>query len=186
MVKARSIAAPKKGPFNIDLACGDNKRPDYFGIDKFKTTATDAVFDLLLFPWPIKAGTVDTINCSHFFEHIPARKRPPFMNECYRVLKAGAQMVVTVPDPDSHRAIQDFTHEYPPPCAESFLYFNKKWRTDNKLLHGDYAAINCNFDFSYGFNLDPDVTLRSAEWQQFAIKHYRNHSGDLQVTLTKR
>lgn len=172
-------------PFHLDLACGDRKAENCLGIDKFETPSTDFVFDLLTFPWPCDDGVVDGIHCSHFFEHIPGPLRPRFMDECCRVLKQGSQMVISVPDGDSHRAIQDYTHMWPPVVAESFLYFNKEWREREKLTHGDYR-MTCDFDFGYGYSLDQDIMLRSAEQQQFALKHYRNHSNDLVVTLTKK
>ena len=34
----------------LDLACGDNKREGYFGVDKYKTASTDKVVDLMKYP----------------------------------------------------------------------------------------------------------------------------------------
>jgi SAM-dependent methyltransferase len=171
----------------IDLGCGDNKRKDgdWLGVDKFKTDSTDYTFDLFEFPWPIETGSVAMFSCSHFFEHVPAMRRVPFMDECFRCLKVGGQLVVIVPHYNSMRAVQDFTHEWPPICESSFLYFNKGWREQNKLTHGAYS-MNCDFDFSYGFQLDNDIQVRNIEFQQFALKHYSNTANDLHVTLTRR
>lgn len=177
------ITPPKGGPFNLDLACGDNKKAGYVGIDVCKTASTDHVFDLLQFPWPIDSGAVDELHCSHFFEHVPGKQRPAFMDECWRVLKPGAKMVVICPHWSSMRSIQDYTHEWPPVAETSFLYFNKGWRDANKLSH--YAAT-CDFDFSYGFLMDHDVALRNQEYQLNAQKHMNNAVLDVHVTLTKR
>ena len=169
----------------LDLGCGDRKAEGYLGIDKFKTDATDYTFDLLEFPWPVADGSVAAIHCSHFFEHIPARLRPKFMDECYRVMEDKGQLVIIVPHYNSMRAIQDYTHEWPPISESSFLYFNLGWRTQNKLLHGAYE-MKCDFDFGYGYSLDPDVQVRNQEYQQVAIKHYTNAAMDLHVTMTAR
>jgi predicted SAM-dependent methyltransferase len=169
----------------LDLACGDRKTEGFLGIDKWKTVSADYVFDLLQFPWPIDDDSVMAINCSHFFEHIPGKLRPDFMDECFRVMKKGGQMIVTVPYGHGSRAYQDYTHEWPPVVETSFLYFNKGWREMNKLTHGAYD-IKCDFDFGYGWSLDPDVNVRNQEYQQFAIKNYVNAATDLQVSLTKR
>lgn len=177
---------PEGQPFLLDLGCGNNKRDGYLGVDYAETDATDFLHDLYDLPWPCDDGVVDEIHCAHFFEHLRGSQRPAFMNEAYRILKPQGKLVIITPDADSHRAIQDFTHEWPPVCAESFLYFNKDWRTANKLLHGAYAQITCDFDFGYGFNADTEVAVRNSDFQQFAMKHYRNHSTDLHVTLTKR
>lgn len=167
----------------IDLACGDNKREGFFGIDKFKTDSTDAEVDLLSFPWPIESDSVEEVNCSHFLEHVPKELRPKFMEELYRVMKKHGKATFTTPMHD--RCYQDFTHEWPPVVAGSYLYFNKQWREQNKLMHGAYD-IKCDFDFAYGFGLPPEIASRNMEYQQFAIQHYNNSTTDLIVTLTKK
>lgn len=179
------IQFPEGQPIRLDLGCGDNKMQDFFGIDKFKTDSSDFEFDLFEPNWPIADGTVDAIFSSHFFEHIPALKRPVFMDEVYRVLKVGAQATFIAPYWSSMRAVQDFTHEWPPICEATFQYFNKGWRAVNKLRHGHYD-MKCDFDFTYGYALDGGVFVRNPEWQQFALKHYIQAANDIHVTLTKR
>lgn len=183
--KLATVPARISGPVKLDLGCGDNKKDGFLGVDKFATASTDHVFDLLEFPWPVDDGAVEEAHCSHFFEHIPAGKRVPFMEELYRVLAKGAKAMFITPHAHSDRAIQDFSHEWPPIVPASYLYFNKGWRESNKLTHGAYA-IGCDYDFGYGYSLDADITVRNAEYQQFAIKHYNNAASDLIVTLTKR
>jgi hypothetical protein len=167
----------------LDLGCGDNKREGFFGIDVAKTAAADAVFDLTAFPWPIESGTVEALHCSHFFEHLTGAQRMAFMDECGRIMQVGAQLTIIVPYWSSMRAIQDPTHQWPPVCESSFLYFNRKWREDNKLGH---YPIACDFDFGYGYALDNDVIVRAQDFQQFALRHYLQAANDLHVTLTKR
>ena len=167
----------------IDLACGNNKREGFFGIDKFKTEATDAEFDLLSFPWPIADDSVSEAHCSHFFEHVPAKQRNAFMSELHRVMQVGAKATFITPLGD--RALQDATHEWPPIVCGSYLYYNKEWRRQNKLEHGDYVCT-ADFDYTYGYALDNDVALRNADFQAYAIKFYHNAALDLYVTLKKR
>lgn len=175
-----------KGPgLKLDLGCGNNKREGFLGVDLVKTDATDYVHDLFRFPWPFGDGEVAELHCSHFFEHVPALLRPKFMDECYRVLVPGGQMQVIVPYYSSMRAIQDFTHEWPPIAESSFLYFNKGWRDQNKLVHGHYA-MKCDFDFVYGYALDADLQVRNVEFQRHAVKSDINAVADLIVTLTRR
>lgn len=181
--KQIKITPPAEGPFNLDLGCGDGKKEGFLGIDIAKTVAADYQFDLTKFPWPIADGVVDELHCSHFFEHLTGAQRMSFMDECWRILKTGSKFTVIVPHWSSMRSIQDPTHQWPPVAETSFLYFNKQWRTDNKLSH---YPITCDFDFGYGYQLDPDVTVRNIEFQHFSIKHYNNAIMDLYVTLTKR
>lgn len=167
----------------IDIACGNNKREGFFGIDKYKTDSTDAEVDLLQFPWPIESESVDEAHCAHFFEHIPANLRKSFMEELHRVLKPKATCQIIVPMGD--RMMQDPTHQWPPVVPGSFLYFNQEWLKQNKLTHGDYLT-SADFDYTYGFALNPAVAARNAEYQQYALSFYQNAATDLYVTLTKR
>lgn len=180
--KLKMIKFPD-GEVHLDLGCGDNKKAGTFGIDIAKTASADYTMDLTNSPWPIEDAAVDSIHCSHFFEHLTGEQRIAFMEECYRILKDGKQMVIIVPHWSSMRSIQDPTHQWPPLAESSFLYFNKQWMTDNKLTH---YGINTDFDFGYGYSVDGDVQVRNADFQQFAIKHYNNAILDLFVTLTKK
>lgn len=177
------IRATEGQPLRIDLGCGDNKREGFFGVDVARTPAADAVFDLTAFPWPIDDACVDELHCSHFLEHLTGEQRMPFMDECARVLKTGAQLTIVVPYWSSPRAVQDPTHKFPPVVETSFLYFNRKWREDNRLTH---YPIACDFDFTFGYAFDNDVAVRNQEYQLFAVRHYLQAVNDLHVTLTKR
>ena len=167
----------------LDLGCGDNKREGFEGVDKFKTDSTDHVVDLLEFPWPWDDGSVEEVHCSHFFEHVPADKRARFMEELWRVMVPGGRALFITPMGD--RALQDATHQWPPLVAASYLYYNKDWRVANKLQHGFYD-IKADFDYTYGFGLAPNIAVRNAEFQAFAIAHYNNAASDLHVTLVRR
>ena len=166
----------------LDFGCGQNKREGFIGVDKVKTRETDIVVDLFEFPWPWKDASVQEIHCSHFFEHIPGRLRAQFMNEAYRILAFNGIMTVISPYYSSMRAIQDYTHEWPPICEASFLYFNKGFREGNKLTHYN---VTCDFDFTYGYVIDNEVMGKQDDVKAFWLKHYLNTAGDLQVTLTK-
>lgn len=179
------VEKPKKAGLRIDLGCGDNKREGFKGVDLFKTKSTDYVHDLLKFPWPFKTGSVEEAHSSHFFEHIPAKMRPKFMDELYRVLEPGGKATIICPYYRSVRAIQDFTHEWPPIAENSFLYFNKNWREQNKLTHG-YYDMACDFDFVYGYSVNPAWVNKSEDARAFAMIHYNETVSDIHVTLTSR
>lgn len=181
VVKKKKAATDLK----LDLGCGNNKREGFLGVDMTKTPATDFVHDLFKFPWPFADGCAEELHCSHFFEHVPAMLRPKFMEECYRILKPGGKFTVITPYYSSMRSVQDFSHQWPPICEASFLYFNKGWREQNRLTHGVYA-MKCDFDFGYGYMLDPMLQSRNYDFQQAAIKNDLNAVLDLHVTLTRR
>ena len=57
-------------------------------------------------------------------------------------------------------------------------------RALNKLTHGAYD-IKSDFDFTYGWSIDPDVQVRSQDYVSHALKYWNNAAQDLFVTLTK-
>jgi len=187
-------------PLRLSLACGDNKPEGFKGVDIAPTASADYALDLLSFPWKQFAdNSVEEIECSHFVEHIPHGDgyHDPFFqffDELYRILKPAefdpnnpnialkGFARITCPYYSSMRAWQDPTHQRAISEA-SFLYLNRQWRLDNKLNH---YPVTCDFDFSYGYVLQPEWQNRSQEAQAFAIQHYHNVVSDIQVLLTKR
>jgi hypothetical protein len=167
----------------LDIGCGQSKAEGFVGIDAVKCDGVDIVHDLRVVPWPIDAESVEEARCMHFFEHLTGAERMIFMDELYRVMQRGAKVAIQVPYWSSARAIQDPTHQWPPVSETSFLYFNKGWRVDNKI---DHYPIACDFDFTYGYALDPAWVTRHHEAQAFAVSHYLNAARDLVVTLTRR
>jgi ubiquinone/menaquinone biosynthesis C-methylase UbiE len=177
------ILVPEDGPFKLDLGCGKGKKEGFIGIDIVKTEDVDYILDLTTTNWPIPDSSVDEIYCCHVFEHLEGPQRIPFMDECWRIMKVGAQMQVIVPYWNSMAAIQDPTHKWPPVCERSFLYFNKGFRKLNDLGH--YLG-KADFDFGVGYTLDSDTGARVREVQEYRVKYYCNAVSDLFITLTKR
>ncbi len=164
----------------IDLACGDNKREGFLGVDKYKTSSTDFVFDLEK-KWELEDNSVDEIHCSHYIEHCPNLLH--FYQELYRVLKVGGTATIIAPYGKNNRAWQDPTH-----CRciveESFFYVDKNFRELNKLEH--YLA-DVDFEYVVSYHgIDPTWANRNQESLQFAIKHYWNVVSDVQAVLKKR
>jgi Methyltransferase domain len=176
------IRVPEGKEFKLDIGCGERKQDGHIGIDISPCPGVDHVMDVRKYPWPIDDAVVDGIYTSHFFEHLDGPERVDFMNECWRVMKTGAQMVVIVPYWSSVRSIQDPYHKFPPVAENSFLYFVEHWRVDNKLTH---YPITCNFNFGYGYALDPELSLRAEMVQQQSVKSNINAVMDVHVTLTK-
>lgn len=165
----------------LDLGCGENKREGFTGVDFFANA--DLKVDLFQFPWPWDSDTVEEVWCSHFFEHIPGPMRIPWMDELWRILVPKGKATIIVPYWSSPRAIQDPMHQWPPVAEQSFLYFNKAWKTMNKLNH--YLG-QADFDFTYGYYFDVETAQKNQETQSFFVKHYIQSVNDLQVNLVKR
>jgi len=164
----------------LDLACGQNRQEGYFGVDIAPGDKVDAVVDLEQYPWPIESDSAEDIVCSHYIEHTSDLIK--FMDEVYRILKPGGKIKVIAPYYTSIRCWQDPTHKHAISDA-TFLYYNKGWREANKL---DHYNIKCDFDFTYGYDMNSQWANRSDEARNFAITHYWNVVNDIHVVLTKR
>jgi hypothetical protein len=173
----------KKKLLKLDLGCGQNRHDGYVGVDIIALPKVDVIHDLRYAPWPWKSNSVDEVFCAHFFEHLTGPERIVFMNELGRVLKPKRQAVMIMPNWGSERAVADPTHQWPPLCRASFFYFDKVWRTANKL---DHYPITCDFTFTYGFDVSPDWQKRPPEEQEMGKEFYINVVRDLHVILTRR
>jgi len=164
----------------LDLACGQNKTENYFGIDLVAGSKVDAVMDLEQFPWSIESESVENIVCNHYVEHTSDLIK--FMNEVYRILKPKGEIKIVAPYYTSIRCWQDPTHKRA--INEStFLYFNKQWREINNLSH---YPIDGDFDYSYAYELNESWVNQSEEIRNFAIKHYNNVINHIHIIMTKR
>jgi predicted SAM-dependent methyltransferase len=172
----------------LDLACGDNKKEGFVGVDIAKTASTDIVHNLLEYPWPFADNSVDALHCSHYIEHIPMIEINgkdalfAFFDECYRILKPGAALEIWCPCARSNRAFQDPTHRRFI-VGETFLYANKEWRDANKLGHYN---VQCDFNL----NVDPmvagELTLLHPEAAGRRINESWNVVFDWKAILIKK
>ena len=165
----------------LDLGAGKNKREGFLGVDVRPFDGVDIVADLTQ-PWPWADGEVEEINASHIVEHFTAPQRIHFVNECWRVLKPGGKVSVVVPHWASCRAYGDLTHQWPPVSEFWFYYLSKSWR-DANAPHND--GYTCDFAATWGYSLNPALTARNQEFQQFALGNYKEAAQDIVATLTK-
>ena len=181
----------------LDLGCGQQKSSIEFfkenlhieadrviGIDIADIEGVDIVHDLTVFPYPIEDESVDAIFSSHFVEHLDGIERMKFFDECYRILKPGGKMRHLHTYYKSVRAVQDPTHKWPPLSENSYLYWDKNWREQNKL---DHYPIKCDFEFNvYYVWQDPTVANKNEETRFFNIDKYWNIVADMIVDMVKR
>ncbi|MEK7641696.1 MAG: hypothetical protein AAB365_01755 [Patescibacteria group bacterium] len=163
----------------LDVACGQNKREGFVGVDIAPGPGVDFVWDLEKYPWePFKDNSVKEINVAHYAEH--TKDLMKFMDEIYRICEDGAKVTIHGPYYTSIRCWQDPTHTRALSEA-TWLYYQKGWREANKLSHYpivcDYEVTNMVLYFNEPWN------QKSEEAKQFAIKHYWNVVSDIMVEL---
>lgn len=171
----------------LDLGCGNNPREGFTGVDRRKFPKVDIVADLLD-PWPWADGSVQEINMSHFLEHFTGTQRVHIFNEMYRVLTLGGKATIRTPYWASNRAYGDFTHQWPPVCEMLYYYLEKKWRMANAPdndIEFNPDGYKCDFDWSYYYDMHPNIAARNQEAQVFALSFYKEAAQDQVATVTK-
>ena len=167
-------------PIRYDLACGQNVREGFVGVDLY---APGALQVDLRQPWPWDDNAVDELHCSHFIEHLTGEEQIHLMNEAHRVLKPGGKLTIITPWWNSVRYHQDPTHKKAF-TDTSGLYYNKQWREANKLTH---YPITADFDFTVAYSMSDQRWMGAHEGaQQFALRYYANVIDDLTVVFIKR
>lgn len=162
----------------LDIACGQNKRPGFVGIDIAPGEGVDIVHDLEVYPWPIEDNTVEEVHVSHYAEHV--HDLMAFMNEVYRICQDGAKVSIVGPYYTSIRAWQDPTHTRALSEA-TWMYYNRAWREANKL---DHYPITCNFEIkNIVLFFNEPWNQKSEEARQFAARHYFNVISDILAEL---
>ena len=96
----------------LNLGCGFTKRKGMVNVDKFDICKPDVVLDLSTKPWPWEDNSVDQIQAYHVFEHIDDWWSA--FEECARILKFGAQLILEVPHDSSCSSLsyRDHKHEF--------------------------------------------------------------------------
>jgi SAM-dependent methyltransferase len=150
-VRASDDIFKDKQGIRLDIGCGGNCTPNWVGMDIRPIEGIDIVHDVQIFPWPIPDNIVLQAICSHLWEHIEPKNRIKFMDEIWRVMKNGGQLLLSAPYASSFGASQDPTH-YPCPNEATFTYFDPK-----EFLYTIYKPkpwrIKAN-DFRYNGNLE--------------------------------
>ena len=121
----QKIVSEKQG-IRLDIGCGENKQPEFVGMDKRSLKGVDIVWDLEVFPYPIEDETCLTIVGSHIVEHIKPWLMIEFMDELWRIMKPGGQLAFSLPYGFSPGYVQDPTHCNP--CNEAtWQYFDPRY-----------------------------------------------------------
>ena len=95
---------------SLDLGCGENKVPNSIGLDNVQLPGVDIEHDLLNFPYPFENESIDKIYLRHVIEHFTIENIKLILDECNRLLRKDALLIITVPHVFSISAFIDPTH----------------------------------------------------------------------------
>lgn len=135
----------KNKSIRLDLGCGENKQPNFIGMDNRKLKGVDIVHDVEKFPFPLPKECCSLVVASHLVEHIEPHGGVfmRFMDEVWRIMKVGGEFMISCPyysspgfaqDPTHCNMISEVTWEYFSPVAPNSkgmlwqIYKPKPWR----------------------------------------------------------
>jgi hypothetical protein len=189
---------PTSVGLRLDFGCGLSPTEGFIGVDLHTSTTDNGILPVDLFrpdSWPWEDGSVAEVFASHFVEHIPAPYWDPhrlgmripwceFVDAVWRILTPGGTFSVVHPNLWSMRAFQDPTHTQFMPL-ERWLYTRKDWRVLQGLDHAPYPTADFHIvPETAGFAmLAQSFQGRAAEATDFALLHYVNVAGDINLQL---
>ncbi len=138
----------------------------------------------------IEPSTVDALYSAFHFHRLDQMGRFIFMNDAYRILKPGSQLMLVAPYWSSMRSIGDPLAMWPPLAETSFSVYLKEFRdqeglTDMELTKRGLPPLTCNLRAACGYGGHPHLAVRNEEFVAYAKEHEVNWIHDLHVTLTK-
>lgn len=148
---------------NFDLGSGDATREGYIGIDKYPWKGIGILMDLEVLPYKdIPNECASLMIASHIVEHFKPWLMIDIMNEWWRILKPGGQLLIATPYAGSPMFWQDPTH-------------TKGWNEATPEYFDPFGPIN-------GDNLYK--VYRPAPWK--VVKNTWDLSGTLEILMEKR
>jgi hypothetical protein len=187
---APKVAVIESSPLRLRFGTGEED-----GFTKMEPVWGDKVF--IPSPWRLdnknlRSESVEIVFFAWYMHRLSQSERFITMNEAYRVLRPGGQVMVVSPYWSSRRAVADPLALWPPVCEESFYVYSKAWRESEGVaplvgLSCDFASMTPQGQLIVpsGHVPDPEVGPRSEEYRQHASRHFINAVWELHVTLTK-
>ena len=133
--------------------------------------------------WPEVSNSVDSVEIVNILTFYEPDERIHFVNELFRVMKKDAKAHIVQPHWASARANGDLAFKYPPVAETWFHHLNEEWRKANAPWGTKYR---CDFDFTQGYGLHPEIGSRPHEYQTHAVMFWKEAAQDIHATLIKR
>jgi SAM-dependent methyltransferase len=149
-----------KSYVNIDLGGGSGStNKNFINVDKIDGPNVDIVHDLEDIPWPFPSGCANLLIASHIVEHINPHNNGfiKWMDEAWRVLKPGGQIMISTPYAGSMGYWQDPGHING--CNEvTWYYFDPLQKIDKSDLYHFYEPAPWKVE-NLGWNADSNLEV---------------------------
>ena len=157
----------------IDLGCGERKRENALGIDRYGARGVNIICDLEK-GFPIEDNAIDKIYATYFLEHVT--NLIFIFQEIYRVLVNGGEVELLVPYYNSVNAFKDPTHKHFF-TEETFRYFSKdNWYGSDYGINTNFEVVNIKYDYS-------KLVQPWMPFKKYLRRHFMNLVGAMDVRL---
>ena len=127
----------------LNLGCGAQPVPGWVNLDIVGIPGVDVVHDLDSFPWPFEDEVASVIRAFDVFEHVD--KPLEFVNECWRVLQTGHNLIIHTSCWQTENSFTDPTHKRF--CTEhTFDYWIRG--TAYHARYGPVYSRGCDFELA--------------------------------------
>jgi predicted SAM-dependent methyltransferase len=200
-MRKKTAAKKELELIKLDIACGQNKKEGFTGVDIAPAPGVDVVHNLSFYPWPFADNSVAEIFCSHYIEHIPMAFWNEgnnytvvpldhhsvdaffkFVSELHRVMAPGAKATLIAPYFQSERCWQDPTHRRAI-CNATMFYLSQDWLKLNRLDHYNTQA---DFEAVWGYDYEQEWLNKHEDARAYGTRHHWGVVRDIHVTLTKK
>ena len=157
----KKISERLKGKkIKLDLGSGGKKKAGFIGIDVVLGPKVDIEHNLE-YGIPFPDNSISEIYSSHFLEHLPDRKVPYSLKECFRALIPGGKITIEVPNLEA--------------TLKGFLKMNEKekWQAGWEWIFGNQKK---KFEFhKTGFTKKRLVSLlEDVGFEKIKVSEYKH------------
>lgn len=159
------MSEPYERSNRLNLGCGEDIRSGYVNHDLTRhSPGVDVTHDLRVLPWPWEDDTAEEIRFIDVLEHLP--EVVPIIDECWRILRAGGVLYLSVPHYEHQNAWLDPTHlrafhldsfDYFDPATywgEKYWYYTeRKWKVEHKDVRDGNVVVDMRA------RKDPEATI---------------------------
>lgn len=139
----------------IDIGGGEGPQAGFINMDVRDLPSVHVVHDWDVFPWPFPDACAGLIMAGHVVEHVNPAKFGfiRWMDECWRILKYGGQLMIATPfagstgywsDPTHCNGCTNRTWEWFDPLAPSGLY--KEYRPKPFKIERLFWSVDGNME----------------------------------------